>query len=121
MRLRPGRAARVLLGGDDAVHVFPTQRAALAYAMRMPGALTLAPTPKRKHDGWQALLKECVELPPRRLVHDRHVVIELEQDADVATKQLVRQLGHALYRAGALEVRCWNRIVAKPPEQRSFW
>jgi hypothetical protein len=120
-RGKPGEEAKRLLGVDDAVHVFDSQRAAIAYAMRKPGALTLAPNPRRKVGGWGGLIAECRDLPPRRLVADRHVVIELEPGAADATKTQVRELGRELYLAGALSVRCWGRLIARPALQRSLF
>lgn len=108
-RERPGSAARRLLGGDDAVHVFATRAEAVAYEMRMPGASTLS----ARRGGWSRCARER---GAGALVRDRVVIIELRADASETEKAEVRELGAAFYRLGAVEVRCWGRIVR---DQRS--
>ena len=120
-KVRPGQAARRLLGGDDAVHVFEKRSRALDYTLRIPGALTLAPNPMRKYGGWIGLLAECKELSPRKIVFDRRCVIEVDEEPDPATKRVIRELGAVFYQAGATEVRCLGRLIARPPQQRSLW
>jgi hypothetical protein len=115
----PGTTARALLGGDDAVHVFDSHRKANAYESRMPGARTLAPNPRRKAGGWGGLLAELRELPPRQ-VRDRHVVIELDPEANAALKSLIRSLGALFYRTGAIKVTCWGRTISAPAQQTFF-
>lgn len=89
------------------MHVFGSRAEATSYELRVPGASTISP----KRAGWAALRNELRGVG--KLIRDRVVIVELERDADEARKQAVRDIGAALYRMGALEVRCWGRLVVQ--------
>ncbi len=96
-------------------------RQALDLCARLPGTRTLAPNPKKKWLGWSSWIAELRDVPASRMVRDRHVVVELEQDASIETKAIVRQIGALLYAQGALEVRCHGRVIQRPSEQRTLF
>lgn len=75
----------------------------------------LFPTIKGRHlprCPWRRLLVQVQEVRPR-IVRARDVVIDLEADANEATKETIRSLGRALVAAGAAHVTCWSRTVAR--------
>lgn len=113
---RPGAQARAALGGDEAIHVFDSQAKALDYAMRMPGARTLAPRPQ-KTGGWGGLIAECRSRPLGHFVRDCVCVVEVDIAPNPATRIQIRSLAQELYKAGALEVRCCGRRVARSSHQ----
>jgi hypothetical protein len=104
-RERPGAEARRLLGGDERVHVFPSESAALAYLTRIPGSHVHYP----RRAGWARLLTEVLEGKHR--VADQTCVIELPEGAPDAERVTVRAIGRELLRRGALEVTCWGRRI----------
>lgn len=69
-------------------------------------------TIKGRHPSrWHALLAQVSKRAPVETVAAHHCVVDLEPNADEATRSIVRQLGRALLEAGAASVTVWGRPV----------
>lgn len=95
LRERAGAEARRLLGGDEYLHVFRSQKEAWNRELLIPGTLTWAP----RRPGWGAVRDAARE---RRIpVSDRIVVLEHEGRA----REIVLDIAAMLYDRGAVEVK----------------
>jgi hypothetical protein len=85
-----------------------------------PGIVVTVLPPSRPWRGWSSWLEELTRRPVE--CSGRSVTIDASaaEIGDATERAVIRQIGAALYQAGASEVRCGGRRVQRAPQQQTL-